>query len=287
MNRGSAIGEAPRRRHLDAGGVRFSYRAAGGGTATGPGAEAGTGPPLVLLHGIGSNARSWREQLAGLGGLRAIVAWDAPGYGDSTPVARPRPAAADYADRLARFLDGLGLDRIVLLGHSLGALVAGAFAAARPDRVERLILANAALGHRADPAAPLPPPAQDRLDDLAALGPAGLAAKRAPRLLSVAATPAQVARARAAMAEIHPDGYRQAVAMLAQGDLAADAGAVAARTLVLSASEDSVTPPAGSRALAAAMPNARYHEIPDAGHLSYLERPAAFNAAVHEFLTAP
>ena len=274
------VGTAPERRTLDAGGVRFSYRAAGPGAGR-------AGPPLVLLHGIGSNARSWTEQLAGLGDLRRVVAWDAPGYGDSTPVAPPRPTAADYAERLARFLDGLGLDRIVLLGHSLGALVAGSFTAARPHRVARLLLANPALGHRADPAAPLPPPAQGRLDDLAALGPAGFAAKRAPRLLSPAATPAQVARARATMAEIHPDGYRQAVAMLARGDLHADAGAIAAPTLVLSSADDSVTPPAGSRTLAAAMPNARYHEIEGAGHLSYLERPAAFNAAVREFLSAP
>ena len=267
---------APVRRHLEGGGVRFSYCAAG--TAA--------GAPLVLLHGIGSNARSWTEQLAGLGDLRRVVAWDAPGYGDSTPVAPPRPAAADYAARLARFLDGLGLDRIVLLGHSLGALVAGSFTTARPHRVERLVLANPALGHRTDPAAPLPPPAQDRLDDLAALGPAGFAAKRAPRLLSAMATPAQVARASATMAEIHPEGYRQAVAMLAQGALHADAGTISVPTLVLSGAEDSVTPPAGSRALAAAMPNARYREIEGAGHLSYLERPAAFNAQVREFLSA-
>ena len=265
---------APLRRHLEAGGVRFSYCAAG------------AGPPLVLLHGIGSNARSWTEQLAGLGDLRRVVAWDAPGYGDSTPVGPPRPSAADYAERLVRFLDGLGLDRIVLLGHSLGALVAGSFTAARPHRVERLLLANPALGHRADPAAPLPPAAQDRLDDLAALGPAGFAAKRAPRLLSAMATPAEIARARETMATIHPDGYRQAVAMLAQGDLRADAGAIAVPTLVLSSAQDSVTPPAGSRTLVAATPNARYREIEGAGHLSYLERPAAFNAAVREFLSA-
>ena len=276
----------PVRRHLEADGARFSYCAAG----VGAGAGDATRPPLVLLHGIGSNARSWTEQLAGLGDLRRVVAWDAPGYGDSTPVAPPRPTAADYAERLVRFLDGLGLglgrERIVLLGHSLGALVAGAFAAARPARVERLVLASPALGHRADPAAPLPPPAQGRLDDLAALGPAGFAAKRAPRLLSAMATPAQIARARETMAEIDPEGYRQAVAMLAQGDLRADAGAIAVPTLVLSGAEDSVTPPAGSRALAAAMPNARYREIEGAGHLSYLERPAAFNTAVREFLSA-
>ena len=285
MNPGPEIGEAPRRRHLDAGGVRFSYCAAGGGAGTGAGAA--TGPPLVLLHGIGSNAGSWSEQLAGLGDLRQVFAWDAPGYGGSTAVAPPRPLAADYADRLARFLDGLGLERIALLGHSLGALIAGAFTAGRPDRVERLILANAALGHRTGPAADLPRAAQSRLDDLAALGPAGLAARRAPRLLSPAASSAQVVRARGAMAAIDPGGYRQAVAMLAQGDLLADAGAITVPTLLLSSSEDRVTPPADNRAVADALANARYREIPGAGHLSYLERPDAFNAAVHEFLSTP
>ena len=266
---------APVRRHLEAGAVRFSY------------CSAGAGPPLVLLHGIGSNACSWRDQLAGLGDVREVLAWDAPGYGGSTPVDPARPVAADYAARLARFLDGLGIERADLLGHSLGALVAGAFAAALPRRVERLVLAAPALGHRADRDAPLPPPARDRLDDLDALGPAGLAARRAPRLLSPAATPDQVERARAAMAEIDPGGYRQAVAMLARGDLHADAATIAAPTLVLVGGADAVTPPAGGRALAGAMIRARLREIPGAGHLSYVERPAAFNAAVREFLAAP
>ena len=271
----AGTGAGPARRILEAGEVRFSH------------CSAGAGPPLLLLHGIGSNARSWRDQLAGLGDLRRVVAWDAPGYGDSTPVAPPRPMAADYAGRLERFLDGLGLDRVELLGHSLGALVAGAFAATRPGRVARLILAAPALGHRTDPSAPLPPTARSRLDDLDALGPAGLAARRAPRLLTETATPEQLERAREAMAAIRPGGYRQAVAMLAQGDLPADAGNVTVPTLVLCGSEDAVTPPAGSRALAAAMQGARYREIPDAGHLCYLEKPDAFNAAVREFLSLP
>ena len=267
--------EPPARRHLDAGGVRFSYVAGG------------AGPPLVLLHGIGSNAGDWRDQLAGLGDIRQVFAWDAPGYGDSTPVSPARPTAEDYADRLARFLDALGLARIALLGHSLGALIAGAFTAARPDRVERLVLSAPALGYRTEPDAPLPAPARARLDDLAALGPGGLAEKRAPRLLSRSATPTQLARARKAMAEIDPGGYRQAVEMLARGDLRAGASAIAVPALVLCGREDSVTPPDGSRALAAAMADAGYREIPDAGHLSHVEQPAAFNAAVREFLSAP
>ena len=263
----------PVRRHLRVGQIRFSY------------CEAGAGPALVLLHGIGSSAESWRDQLTGLADMRHVVAWDAPGYGASSPLGAARPTAADFADRLDMLLDALGLERIALAGHSLGALIAGAFAAARPDRVERLILSDAALGHDADPAAALPPAAQSRLDDLAALGPDEFARRRTPRLLSSAAAPSQVARVRETMAQIRPAGYRQAVAMLAQGNLLADGNAIAARTMVLCGSEDTVTPPDTNRALAAAITNACYVELPGAGHASYIEQPAAFNAAVREFLS--
>ena len=75
--------------------------------------------------------------------------------------------------------------------------------------------------------------------------------------------------------------------MLAQGDLHADAPAIAAPTMVLCGSEDTVTPPSGNRSLAAAIANARYVELAGAGHASYIERSAAFNAAVREFLGAP
>ena len=275
MNAPADLDPKPLRRHVQVGEVRFSY------------CEAGAGLPLVLLHGIGSNAESWRDQLADLADLRHVVAWDAPGYGASTPLATERPSPADYAARLGVLLDALGLERIALVGHSLGALIAGAFAASRPRQVERLILADAALGHGADPAAPLPPPAQSRIDDLAALGPDEFARRRAPRLLSDAAAPSQVARVRETMACIHPAGYRQAVAMLAQGDLYANASAIMAPAMVLCGSEDIVTPPDTNRALAAALTGARYVELRGAGHASYLERPAAFNAAVREFLGAP
>ena len=272
MNATTETDPQPARRLLRVGRTRFSYR------------EAGAGPALVLLHGIGSSSDSWRDQLAGLADARRVVAWDAPGYGASTPLVAARPIAADYADRLALLLDALGLERVALAGHSLGALIAGAFAAARPGRVERLILADAALGHGADPAAPLPSPAQSRIDDLEALGPDEFALRRAPRLLSPAASPSQVARVRETMAQIRPEGYRQAVAMLAQGDLLSDATAIAAPTLVLCGSEDTVTPPDTSRALAGAIANARYVELPGAGHASYIEQPAAFNAEVRKFL---
>ena len=95
----------------------------------------GSGPSLVLLHGIGSNADSFAELLPLLPPDRQVVAWNAPGYGASAPLGPDWPVAADYADALEAFLDRLGLDRVTLVGHSLGTLMGAAFAVARPARV--------------------------------------------------------------------------------------------------------------------------------------------------------
>ena len=75
--------------------------------------------------------------------------------------------------------------------------------------------------------------------------------------------------------------------MLAQGDLRANADAFPSPVMVLCGSDDAITPPGDNRALAAAFADARYVEIAGAGHASYIEQPAAFNAARREFLSAP
>src|SRR6185295_9581518 len=88
--------------------------------------EAGAGTPLMLLHGIGSGSASFETQF-GLPGYR-IIAWDAPGYGQSDPLPDAKPKTKDYADSLAAFLDTLGIKQAHIVGHSLGGLMAGSFA---------------------------------------------------------------------------------------------------------------------------------------------------------------
>lgn len=107
--------------------------------------EQGSGIPLMLLHGISSGAASWHKQMA-LNDFR-VLAWDMPGYGESPMLAVARANAGDYADALAAMLDRAGVWQAVLVGHSLGALVASAFAAKFPDRVIHLVLADAAQGY--------------------------------------------------------------------------------------------------------------------------------------------
>ncbi|HUZ66244.1 MAG TPA: alpha/beta hydrolase [Beijerinckiaceae bacterium] len=240
------------------------------------------GLPLVLLHGIGGNAESWTAAMAALAPRFDAIAWDAPGYGESDPLAAYSPVPADYAAILERLLEAMGWRRIILAGHSLGCLFAGAFAAARPERVAALALLSPALGYRVAPGAPLPPNVQARIDGLERLGPATFAAKSAPRLVYRPGTkPAIVERVERAMAAVRPDGYAQAVRALGAGDLLADAPRIAAPTLVAVGTQDVVTPPANARLLYKALCNpVGFEEVPDSGHALPQEAPKAVAVAL-------
>jgi pimeloyl-ACP methyl ester carboxylesterase len=236
----------------------------------------GNGQTLVLLHGIGSNAESFSALMNALPPSVDAIAWDAPGYGVSTPLNPLTPAPKDYAAALEKFLDALKLPRVALAGHSLGCLFSGSFAANYPGRISSLTLMSPALGYRVAPGEALPPGVQSRIDEINALGPKAFAAKRAARLIDDAkAKPEIVAAVEKAMGSVHLDGYAQAVHALGAGDLLASAMAIAAPVMVAVGAKDVVTPPDNARALHAALTHpAGFHEIPDAGHALPQEQPA-------------
>jgi pimeloyl-ACP methyl ester carboxylesterase len=247
--------------------------------------EAGSGRPLVLLHGIGSAAASFRCQLDALSARFRVVAWDAPGYGASTPLAVEDPDAGDYAAALDGWLGALGIDRCHLVGQSLGTLIAARFAAEQSDRVLSLTLAGVARGHGR-----LPPPERQRLlaqrlDDLAQLGPHGMAAKRGPRLLGPEATEAMRRRVIDIMARIPAEGYAQAARMLSTADITTDLARLPAGMpiQIVVGQADVITPPADNLEIAAVLPGASVHVIAGAGHALYLEKPGAFNRLVSDF----
>ncbi|WP_199260689.1 alpha/beta fold hydrolase [Paracoccus binzhouensis] len=244
----------------------------------------GAGMPLVALHGIGSNATGFAGLLPHLPEAWRVIAWDAPGYGASQPLAAEWPVAADYAAALAGLLDRLGVGRAVLLGHSLGTLMAAAFARRHPERVAALVLASCALGHGVSPGAALSEGAKARIDELQALGPAAFAAKRAPRLVHDAdAHPELVAQVAGNMAQVRMPGYGQAARMLASGRLLEDLAALAVPASVIVGVGDLVTPPAANRRAHQAIP-ARIRgpliELPGAGHAIHQQDPAAFARAL-------
>lgn len=257
---------------ISAAGLSIAYR------------EAGEGMPLLLLHGIGAAAESFAPQLESLARDFRVIAWDAPGYGGSDLHAKSRPTPADYADIAAAFLDALGIERAHVLGHSLGALIAASLARRHPDRIVRLILSCAASGYALAPDAAYPPALQSRLDDFAKLGPGGMAQARSARLCAPDARPEALEAVRRVMAKIRPDGYRQAVALLAQGEIVRDLPHISCPTLVMSGEGDVITPPERCRALTQHLRDVRYVQLPGVGHACYVEAPPAFDAALCGFL---
>ena len=239
--------------------------------------RAGEGEALVLLHGIGSQGASFTPLLGGVTGR--VIAWNAPGYGESEALAEDWPIAADYARALERFLDALGLGRVALLGHSLGALMAASFAAGRRERVSRLVLASPALGHAVPRGQGLSPAAQARIDDLEREGPEAFAAARAARLVHAPEdNPGMVAQVRKAMSQVRLPGYAQAARMLAAGRLLDDAERLAVPTDVIVGEGDLVTPPEGARRVHEALRGAARGSlsiVPGAGHAIYLQAPGA------------
>ncbi len=245
--------------------------------------EAGAGPALCLLHGIGNQCGSWVRQLEALGSRFRTIAWDAPGYGESDRLPAESPSAADYAGALAALLDALGIARPVLVASSLGALIAGAFAASRPERVAGLLLLNPAGGYGLAEPKEREERLAMRLERLAKLGPDGMAREPSPGMLSATASAEARALAAWSTARIRPDGYTQAARMLANGRLVEDAARYPGPVLVVAATADTITPPAACERIARAFPRATYRLLEGPAHLSYLDAPATVNPIIAEF----
>ena len=246
--------------------------------------EAGAGPALVLLHGIGSGSQSWRAQLAAFSASYRVIAWDAPGYGGSDPLPGDDPPAINYASALQGLLAELGVSRAHIVGHSLGAIMAASFCRIFGAAVATVTLADPASGYGAADDQLRQERLDARLHLIDGLGPEGMARERAHVLLSPEPPSEALALVKEVMRGLNPHGYRQATRLLCFGDIFADLPYIAAPALVMCGSADTVTPEEGCREVAAAIAGATYRTLPGLGHASYVEGPELFNAALGEFL---
>ena len=264
-----------------AGGAVLAYRELAMAASAAPAA----GPVFVLLHGIGSGAASWLpcalELARRVPGAR-VIAWSAPGYGKSSTLASPRPGASDYAQRLHQLVQALAIGRFTLVGHSLGAMVAAAYAAACPATLERLVLLSPARGYGVpERLAQGAQVARDRLSTLGELGIHGMATQRSARLLSAGANATQRDWVRWNMAQLNVAGYTQAVHLLC-GDAIenyAQPGMAGVPGAVWCGSADTVTTPDDSRSVARQY-GFPFGLIDAAGHACYVEQPELAAAAI-------
>jgi pimeloyl-ACP methyl ester carboxylesterase len=236
-----------------------------------------TAQPLVVvaLHGIGSGAASWLDVALTMQRGR-FIAWDAPGYGRSTPLGVACPNARDYGQALAQFLAALEISHCLLVGHSLGALMAAGYLGSQtPKRVDQAIFISPARGYGEDPQR-----AQvirsERMNTLQELGLGEMARLRSARLLSNAASETAREWVRWNMANLNESGYRQAIELLCGDDITRYAPSPVVSG-VFCGSADVITPPDSCRAIATTF-NAPFSLIADAGHASPVESPLGIAA---------
>jgi pimeloyl-ACP methyl ester carboxylesterase len=241
---------------------------------------------LFLLHGVGGAKALWAPQLEPLAsaGYR-VVAWDMPGYGASAML-EPYTFEA-LARALERLIEHIAPRRAILLGHSMGGMVALEAFAWFPGRLAGLILSGSspAFG-KADGAwqqaflrerlAPL-----DQGETMADLAPRLVA-----NLIGLEPDPAGVALATRVMSAVPGATYRAALQALIGFDRRALLPSIRVPTLALAGAEDKTAPPAVMQKMAERIAGARYACLPGAGHVANVEQPDAFNQAVLAFLQA-
>lgn len=246
-------------------------------------ADVGRGLPVVLLHAFPLNRTMWEPQIAALFGECRCIAPDLRGFGDSP---RSGPYSMDrYADDVVALLDALQIDRAVVGGLSMGGYIALALWRRHRNRIRALVLADTRSGADNDEG-------KQKRGELIALaqseGSAAVADRQVTGLLGKSTRekqPELVDRIRSIMAGESPDGIVGALeAMRNRTDSTPLLAGIDVPTLIVVGDEDVLTPPKEARVMHAAIRGSRLEVIPGAGHLSNLERPAAFNAALSDFV---
>jgi 3-oxoadipate enol-lactonase len=241
-------------------------------------AGAGSGVPIVFLHGVGSDRSVWHPQLEHFGATRRAIAVDYPGYGDSDP-APEGTTRDDYASAIISAMDGLGVHRAHVCGLSLGGVVAIAIHHAAPERCGSLILADTFAVH----------PDGRAIYERSLAGSRDLPATAEARVDVLIAQPADPEVRREVvetMSRIDPAAYRIGTEAVWLADQRDRARAIRAPALVIVGDQDLITPADLSNELVDLILDARMQVIGGAGHLTNLERPREFNSMVDRFLTA-
>ncbi len=247
--------------------------------------EAGSGEPLLLIHGVGLRAEAWGPQIAALSGRVHVIAVDMPGHGESDLL--PKGARLpDYVAWGARVIRALNLGPVNVAGHSMGSLIVGGLAVEHPDLVRRVALLNGV--HRRPPAARAAVLA--RADQIAA----GVGDIAGPLDRWFGLNEAQ-ARDRVAewLSVVSPVGYAAAYRAFAEGDAvyADRLGEFRGPALVLTGDGDANSTAAMTEAMAEMMPQGRARVIAGHRHMVNLTAPEIVNAELSDWLeteeTAP
>jgi len=244
----------------------------------------GEGPPIVFVHGLGATSNVWHAQRMTLSKNYQVIVYDRSGSGRSQQ-AREGYSIDAWTDELAGLLDYLAVPKAVVVGHSLGSMIAQRFAGKYADRTKALILAGGE--------AELGPAAKQVLTERArTIETHGLIAVVAPWLTAVLSSATREANpALAGLVRdmfLSNDGKTYALHCLAlrDGAVRSDHENIVCPTLLMVGDQDLVTPISWQRQIAAGIADSRIRIIPNTAHMTMLESPAVFNTVLLDFLAA-
>jgi pimeloyl-ACP methyl ester carboxylesterase len=245
--------------------------------------RAGSGPELVMLHGAPTDSRTWQWMLPDLTRDHTVIAWDAPGFGQSSDIDESW-RAPEFADVLAAFVAALGLERPHLVGHSFGTMVALSLFRSHPALPASLVLIGGYAGWAGSlPAAEV----ARRLEMFVGMADLGDAFDPTsyPGLFSDL-IPADRGTALAMMMRenIRPATVRAAGHIGAETDLRPVLPTVDVPTLVLHGEVDARSPLANAQALHAAISTSQLVVLPKLGHACVVEDPEACSAEIRRFV---
>lgn len=244
--------------------------------------DVGTGGnPVVLLHAFPLHSGMWEGQVEALSRSHRVLALDYRGFGGSEPA--PQGMTLDVlAKDVAEWLHCKGVSRATFVGLSMGGYVCMALHRLRPELFAAVVLADTKETADAEPArANRETYARQAVDK----GMAWVAEEMLPKLLRPACAAEVRKKVQGWILSNRPEGVAAAQrAMAGRPDSTGTLGAMDCPALVITGSEDGLTPPADGQRMQRLLRAARCVEIPGAGHLSNVENPAAFNAALVDFL---
>ena len=236
--------------------------------------------PIVLLHGLGGDWRTWLYQVPAFCDKATVINVDMRGHGASS-APEAEWSIADMAHDVVRLLRNLGAERANLIGLSLGGMVALQFALDYPYATHSLVLADTmgGLGGFAKEW-------QAAVQFIEENPMAAVAKRRITAAFSDSANPVMRDYFVDRVARNEKASYERSARALLRFSVSDRLGEIGVPALVVVGEEDRVTPPELSEELATKIPGARLARIPGAGHLANLEKPAEFNRAVVDFLLA-
>ncbi|MBI5855071.1 MAG: alpha/beta fold hydrolase [Nitrospirae bacterium] len=240
--------------------------------------DEGLGTPLVFLHAFPMNRRMWTPQRAALASRYRVIALDLRGHGESDA------PLWHYSEDLRALLDHLAVQQAVLIGLSMGGYILFAFHRNYPERIKALVFADT----RAEADKPEQVTWRFQLAQRAhTLGASVVADEMVPKLLASGSQtrPELVEQVRAIIHSTPVTGIAgDLMAIAERPDSTGQLAGIRCPTLVIVGQQDGLTTPDENRRIAEGIAGARLAVIPAAGHLSSLEQPEAFNAALLEFL---